>query len=244
MSVKRTLQRKKQRNIRKRNEGSDVLGGVEEMKNDMPNKKMVSPFYRDYVKRIIDLIIAIPVFIIVFIPMIIIGIAVKLDSPGPVLFKQERIGKGGEIFSMLKFRSMCVGAEKKGTGVYSGKGDVRVTRVGRIIRATSLDELPQLINVLQGDMSLLGPRPPLTYHPWTIEEYTEEQLHMFDVRPGFSGWAQIHGRKDVEWNHRIELNVWYVRHVRFSLDVQIFFMTIFKVLLNKDNENKGETLKK
>lgn len=214
------------------------------MKNDMPNKKMVSPFYRDYVKRIIDLIIAIPVFIIVFIPMIIIGIAVKLDSPGPVLFKQERIGKGGEIFSMLKFRSMCVGAEKKGTGVYSGKGDVRVTRVGRIIRATSLDELPQLINVLQGDMSLLGPRPPLTYHPWTIEEYTEEQLHMFDVRPGFSGWAQIHGRKDVEWNHRIELNVWYVRHVRFSLDVQIFFMTIFKVLLNKDNENKGETLKK
>ncbi|WP_330652871.1 sugar transferase [[Ruminococcus] lactaris] len=116
--------------------------------------------------------------------------------------------------------------------------------MGRFIRATSLDELPQLINVLRGDMSLLGPRPPLTYHPWPIEEYTEEQLHMFDVRPGFSGWAQIHGRKDVEWNHRIELNVWYVRHIRFTLDVQIFFTTIFKVLLNKDNENKGETLKK
>lgn len=214
------------------------------MKNDMPNRKEASPVYRDYIKRILDLIIAIPVFIVSFIPMIIIGIAVKLDSPGPVLFKQERIGKDGKIFSMLKFRSMCVGAEKTGTGVYSGKGDARVTKVGKIIRATSLDELPQLINVLHGDMSLLGPRPPLTYHPWTIEEYTEEQLHMFDVRPGFSGWAQVHGRKDVEWNHRIELNVWYVKHVRFSLDVQIFFMTIFKVLLNKDNENKGETLKK
>lgn len=210
----------------------------------MPNRKEASPVYRDYIKRILDLIIAIPVFIVSFIPMIIIGIAVKLDSPGPVLFKQERIGKDGKIFSMLKFRSMCVGAEKTGTGVYSGKGDARVTKVGKIIRATSLDELPQLINVLHGDMSLLGPRPPLTYHPWTIEEYTEEQLHMFDVRPGFSGWAQVHGRKDVEWNHRIELNVWYVKHVRFSLDVQIFFMTIFKVLLNKDNENKGETLKK
>lgn len=214
------------------------------MKNDMPNRKEASLIYRDYIKRILDLIIAIPVFAVSFIPMIIIGIAVKLDSPGPVLFKQERIGKDGKIFSMLKFRSMCVGAEKTGTGVYSGKGDARVTKVGKIIRATSLDELPQLINVLRGDMSLLGPRPPLTYHPWTIEGYTEEQLHMFDVRPGFSGWAQIHGRKDVEWNHRIELNVWYVRHVRLSLDVQIFFMTIFKVLLNKDNENKGETLKK
>ena len=214
------------------------------MKNDMPNKKEASPFYRDYVKRVIDLVIAIPVFCIAFIPMLIIGIAVKLDSSGPILFKQDRIGKDGKVFSMLKFRSMCVGAEKKVSGVYSGKGDTRVTKVGRFIRATSLDELPQLINVLRGDMSLLGPRPPLTYHPWPIEEYTEEQLHMFDVRPGFSGWAQIHGRKDVEWNHRIELNVWYVRHIRFTLDVQIFFTTIFKVLLNKDNENKGETLKK
>ena len=145
---------------------------------------------------------------------------------------------------MLKFRSMYVGAEKTGSGVYSGKGDSRVTRVGKFIRATSLDELPQLINVLRGDMSLLGPRPPLTYHPWPLEEYTEEQFHMFDVRPGFSGWAQVHGRKDVEWHHRIELNVWYVRHCRFSLDAKIFFMTIFKVLANADNENTEETLKK
>ena len=214
------------------------------MKNDMPDMKPASPFYRDYVKRVIDLLIAIPVLIVAAIPMAITAIAVKLDSPGPVLFKQDRLGKDGKVFKMLKFRSMCVGAEKTGSGVYSGKGDSRVTRVGKFIRATSLDELPQLFNVLSGDMSLLGPRPPLTYHPWPLEEYTEEQRHMFDVRPGFSGWAQVHGRKDVEWHHRIELNVWYVRHVRFSLDVKIFFMTIFKVLTNADNENKEETLKK
>ena len=214
------------------------------MKNDMPNLKSASPFYRDHIKRIIDLTIAIPVLIVAAIPMIITAIAVKLDSKGPVIFKQDRLGKDGRVFKMLKFRSMCVGAERTGSGVYSGKGDSRVTRVGKFIRATSLDELPQLINVIRGDMSLLGPRPPLTYHPWPLEEYTEEQLHMFDVRPGFSGWAQINGRKDVEWHHRIELNVWYVRHVRFSLDVKIFFLTIFKVLRNENNENIEETLKK
>lgn len=215
-----------------------------EMKNDMPEAKPASAFYRDYAKRVLDLAIAIPVSIVAAIPMAIVAVAVKLDSPGPVLFKQDRLGKDGKVFKMLKFRSMCVGAEKIGSGVYSAKGDSRVTRVGKFIRATSLDELPQLINVLRGDMSLLGPRPPLTYHPWPLEEYTDEQRHMFDVRPGFSGWAQVHGRKDVEWHHRIELNVWYVRHVRFSLDAKIFFMTIFKVLTNADNENVGETLKK
>lgn len=212
------------------------------MKNDMPEAKAASPIYRDYIKRIIDLLIAVPVLLIAAIPMAIIAAAVKLDSPGPVLFKQDRLGKDGKVFKMLKFRSMCVGAEKTGSGVYSGKGDSRVTRVGKIIRATSLDELPQLLNVLRGDMSLLGPRPPLTYHPWPIEDYTEEQRHMFDVRPGFSGWAQVHGRKNVEWHHRIELNVWYVRHVRFSLDVKIFFMTIFKVITNKNNANVNETV--
>lgn len=214
------------------------------MRNDMPEAKPASAIYRDYVKRIIDLLIAISVLIVAAIPMAIVALAVKLDSPGPVLFKQDRLGKDGKVFKMLKFRSMCVGAEKTGSGVYSGKGDARVTRVGRIVRATSLDELPQLFNVLRGDMSLLGPRPPLTYHPWPLEQYTEEQRHMFDVRPGFSGWAQVNGRKEVEWHHRIELNVWYVRHVRFSLDAKIFLMTIFKVLANADNENSGATLKK
>lgn len=123
----------------------------------MPRMKKADPFYRDQVKRILDLLIAIPVFIVALIPMIIIAIAVKIDSPGPVLFKQERLGKDGKVFLMLKFRSMCVGAEHKGSGVYSGKGDTRVTKVGKIIRATSLDELPQLINVLRGVSGIIEP---------------------------------------------------------------------------------------
>lgn len=183
----------------------------------------------------IGLIIASPI-------MLLTAVLIKIDSPGKVFFMQERIGKDGKVFKIAKFRSMCTGAEHTGSGVYSGKNDARVTRVGKIIRATSIDELPQLYNILKGDMSLIGPRPPLTYHPWTIDKYTEEQLHMFDVRPGITGWAQIHGRKSVEWNKRIELNVWYVRHISFWLDLKIFFMTFLKVLRNDDNENTGETV--
>lgn len=173
--------------------------------------------------------------------LIITAIAIRIESKGPVIFKQERLGKGGKVFKIYKFRSMCVGAEHTGSGVYSGKGDARVTKVGRIIRATSIDELPQLVNILKGDMSLIGPRPPLTYHPWPVEQYTEEQFRMFDVRPGVTGWAQINGRKDVEWNKRIELNCWYTENVSFMLDLKIFFVSIFKVFTNADNENTKET---
>ena len=200
--------------------------------------------YKNIIKRCIDCFLMSIALILTILPMAIVALAVKIDSPGPILFKQDRIGKNGKVFKILKFRSMCVGAEKTGSGVYSGKGDARVTRVGKIIRATSLDEIPQIFNILRGDMSLIGPRPPLTYHPWEYSEYTDEQRRMFDVRPGMTGWAQVHGRKDVEWHKRIELNVWYVDHISFWLDIKIFFMTIFKVLTNADNENIGETLKK
>lgn len=200
--------------------------------------------YNRVVKRIIDIIIALLVLIVGAIPMLIIALLIKIESPGPVLFKQERIGRGAKVFKIIKFRSMCVNAEHTGSGVYSGKGDARVTKIGRVIRATSIDELPQFINVLKGEMSLIGPRPPLTYHPWPIEEYTKEQLRMFEVRPGLTGWAQVNGRKEVEWHKRIELNVWYVDHVSFGLDFKIFFMTIFKIFTNADNANTGETVKK
>lgn len=200
--------------------------------------------YNRVVKRIIDIIIAFLVLIVGAIPMLIVALLIKIESPGPVLFKQERIGRGAKVFKIIKFRSMCVNAEHTGSGVYSGKGDARVTKVGRVIRATSIDELPQFINVLKGEMSLIGPRPPLTYHPWPIEEYTKEQLRMFDVRPGLTGWAQVNGRKEVEWHKRIELNVWYVDRISFGLDFKIFFMTIFKIFTNADNANTGETVKK
>ena len=200
--------------------------------------------YNRVVKRIIDIFIALLVLIVGAIPMLIIALVVKIDSPGPAIFKQDRLGRGAKVFKFYKFRSMRLNAEHTGSGVYSGKGDPRVTKIGRFLRATSLDELPQFMNVLKGEMSLIGPRPPLTYHPWPIEEYTKEQLRMFDVRPGLTGWAQVNGRKDVEWHKRIELNVWYVDHVSFGLDFKIFFTTIFKVFTNADNANKGETVKK
>lgn len=200
--------------------------------------------YKKVIKRAIDILISFLVLLVFCWLYAIIALLIKLTSKGPVIFKQKRLGRGGKEFNIYKFRSMCVGAETTGSGVYSGKGDARVTKIGKIIRATSIDELPQMINILKGDMSLIGPRPPLTYHPWPLEEYTDEQRRMFEVRPGITGWAQVNGRKEVEWHKRIELNVWYVDHVSFLLDVKILFMTLFKVVTNADNENSGATVEK
>lgn len=200
--------------------------------------------YRKVIKRVIDILISFLVLLVFCWLYAIIALLIKLTSKGPVIFKQKRLGRGGKEFNIYKFRSMCVGAETTGSGVYSGKGDARVTKIGKIIRATSIDELPQMINILKGDMSLIGPRPPLTYHPWPLEEYTDEQRRMFEVRPGITGWAQVNGRKEVEWHRRIELNVWYVDHVSFGLDIKILFMTLFKVVTNADNENSGATVQK
>lgn len=174
--------------------------------------------------------------------LLIVAIAIKIESPGPVIFKQTRLGRYGKPFTIYKFRSMCVNAEKTGTGQYSFKNDPRVTKVGRIIRALSIDELPQLINIIKGDMSLIGFRPPLTYHPWPFEKYTEEQKKMFNVRPGITGWAQIHGRKDVQWSDRIEMGIYYAENVSFLLDLRVFFITIWKVVSNADNENTSITV--
>lgn len=193
------------------------------------------------VKRLADFCIALVALAVLLVPLLIVALLIKLDSRGPVIFKQERLGCHGVPFRIWKFRSMCEGAEQQGSGVYSFKGDKRITRIGRFLRATSIDELPQLVNILCGDMALIGPRPALTYHPWPFEQYTEHQRHMFDVLPGVTGWAQVNGRKEVPWPERIELNVWYAQHVSFALDCKIFFMTIFKVATNANNENVAKT---
>ena len=200
--------------------------------------------YKHFIKRLLDIVLSVLGIVICCIPMLIIAIAIKIDSPGPVIFKQKRLGYKGKVYEIWKFRSMCVGAEHTGSGVYSGKGDARVTRVGNILRKTSLDELPQFFNTLAGSMSFVGPRPPMTYHPWPWEEYTDEQRRMFDVRPGITGWAQVNGRKGVEWNRRIEMNIWYVDHVSFWLDLKIIWLTVWKVVSNADNENTGATVTK
>lgn len=200
-------------------------------------------FYRA-VKRFLDVTASFLGLVLLSPLLLAVLLLIKIDSRGPVIFRQKRIGRNGKVFEIYKFRSMCVGAEKTGSGVYSGKGDARVTRIGKILRATSIDELPQLLNILKGEMSFVGPRPPLTYHPWKYEEYTDFQKRMFEVRPGITGWAQVNGRKDVEWHKRIELNVWYVDHMSLLLDIKIMFMTAFKVLTNADNENSGATVNK
>lgn len=198
--------------------------------------------YEKYLKRFLDICISLFALIILSPILIITAIAIKLESHGPVLFKQKRLGKDGKEFYIYKFRSMCVGAESIGTGQYSFKSDPRVTKTGRIIRATSIDELPQFVNILKGEMSLIGFRPPLTYHPWPFEEYTDGQKIMFRLRPGITGWAQIHGRKEVQWNERIEMGVWYAQNVSLKIDAVIFFKTIGKVLKNEDNTNTVSTV--
>ena len=196
--------------------------------------------YRLFWKRLLDLFFAVIILVVSSPILLLVAIAVKVDSKGPAIFFQRRLGRNGKEFNMYKFRTMVVDAEKG--GVYSDNKDPRITRVGSILRKTSLDELPQCINIIRGDMSFVGFRPPLTYHPWPYAEYTEQQKRMFAVRPGITGWAQVHGRRTVEWHRRIELNVWYAENVSFWLDCKIVAMTILKVLRNADNENIGASV--
>ena len=150
------------------------------------------------------------------------ALAVKLTDGGPVLFRQQRVGRDGRDFELLKLRTIVVGAESKGAGYAVERGDPRITRVGRLLRRTSIDELPQLWNVLRGDMSVVGPRPTLRYQ---VDRYTERQRRRLAIRPGLTGWAQVHGRAELPWAERIELDVWYVEHRSPALDVKILLRT-------------------
>jgi len=150
------------------------------------------------------------------------ALATIVDGGGPVLYRQTRVGKDGEDFEVLKLRSMVVGAERLGAGYAVDRGDARITRVGRILRRTSIDELPQLWNVLRGDMSVIGPRPTLRYQ---VERYDERQRKRLDVLPGLTGWAQIHGRATLPWEERIALDVWYVEHRSVKTDLLILLRT-------------------
>jgi lipopolysaccharide/colanic/teichoic acid biosynthesis glycosyltransferase len=156
-------------------------------------------------------------------PLLAAGaLAVKLEDGGPVLYRQTRVGKDGEDFELLKLRTMVVGAERKGAGFAVDKGDSRITSVGRVLRRLSIDELPQLWNVVRGEMSVIGPRPTLRYQ---VEQYDERQLHRLDVKPGITGWAQIQGRASLPWADRIELDLWYVRHRDWRTDLLILLRT-------------------
>jgi len=150
------------------------------------------------------------------------ALAVKLGDGGPVLYRQTRVGKDGDDFELLKLRTMIVDAERQGAGFAVDRGDARITRAGAVLRRLSLDELPQLWNVLRGDMSVIGPRPTLRYQ---VERYTPQQRRRLEVKPGITGWAQIHGRAALPWEERIELDVWYVEHRSPLVDARILLRT-------------------
>ena len=150
------------------------------------------------------------------------ALAIKLEDGGPVLYRQTRVGKDGVDFEVLKLRTMVVGAEGMGAGFAVDHGDRRITRVGRVLRRTSIDELPQLWNVLRGDMSVIGPRPTLRYQ---VEQYDEHQRRRLDLRPGMTGWAQVQGRASLPWADRIELDVWYVANRSPRIDLEILLRT-------------------
>ena len=180
----------------------------------------------DYIVAGISLILLLPIFVI-------IGILIKIDSKGPVFFKQERLGKNGQVFKIYKFRTMVNDAEKKGAGIFISDGDSRITKIGNILRKTSLDELPQFINIIKGEMSFVGPRPPVIYHPYKIEDYSIHKKRRFEVKPGITGLAQVTGRNSLTWDERIEYDIKYVDMINFILDIKILFATIFKVLRNE-----------
>ena len=172
--------------------------------------------------RVADLGIAVVSLIAVSPLLAAAAIAIRLESPGPVLYRQRRVGRDGEIFELFKLRTMRQGADPVGVGTAVTSGDPRVTRVGRLLRRFSLDELPNLFNVLRGEMRIVGPRATL---PAQVELYTPRQRRRLDLRPGVTGWAQIHGRAGIPWEERIELDVWYVEHRSLRLDLKILART-------------------
>ena len=192
----------------------------------MKNKKTF------FLKRIIDVVVSGIGLILLFPIFVVMGVLIKLDSKGPIFFVQERAGKDGKIFKAYKLRTMVQGADKITKGIIFGEDNLYITKVGKFIRRTGFDELVQLINVLKGDMSLVGPRPTL---PYQIKKYNNIQKRRLSVKPGITGWALINGRNSLTWDKRIELDLWYIKHWSIWLDIKILIFTVYVVI-------KGEGL--
>lgn len=191
-------------------------------------------FVNLFIKRLIDVIGSFVGLVIISPLFLIIALWIKLTSKGPVFYKQNRLGKNGKIFKIIKFRTMVVDAEKMGTGLFVRTGeDNRITKVGKFLRATSLDELPQLFNVLFGQMSLVGPRPPVPYHPYKYKDYSKIQKKRFKMRPGMTGLSQVTVRNSVSWDERIEVDLEYIEKFNVLLDIKIIFKTFLKIFKNE-----------
>ncbi len=184
--------------------------------------------YENYIKRGLDILCAVLAILFFWWVFVIVAVLVRVKLGSPVLFTQDRPGKNGKIFRLYKFRSMTDKRDAQGKLL---PDDERLPRFGRILRSTSMDELPEVFNILRGDMSIVGPRPLLVeYLPY----YTEEEMHRHDVRPGLSGWAQVHGRNATGWEERFQYDLYYVRHCSFLLDCKVILMTVGKVLKRSD----------
>lgn len=182
--------------------------------------------FQRFIKRLFDIMFSFSA-LVAFLPLMAAATAaIKLDSKGSVFFLQERVGKDRRLFKCIKFRTMVTGAEKIGKGYEIEKEDSRITRLGKFLRRWGIDELPQLVNILKGDMSVVGPRPTLLYQ---VEQYSPLQLRRLEVKPGLTGWAQVHGRNQLTWPQRIEKDIWYIDHYSFWLDIKILWLTV-KVL--------------
>lgn len=186
------------------------------------------------VKRSLDIFISLSAIIFMMPLILLLALLIKLDSKGPVFFVQKRIGHKGRYFNIIKFRTMIVNAEYQGDGLsIKSDNDTRITKIGAVLRKTSLDELPQFFNVLIGDMSIVGPRPPVVYYPYNgIESYPKLALKRFEMRPGITGLAQIKVRNSVSWEDRIKIDIHYVENYSLLLDVKIFFGTIKQIFLS------------
>ena len=181
-------------------------------------------------KNVFDFVLSFFMLIFMIIPFLLIAVAIKIDSKGPIFFRQKRVGKNGKIFLIYKFRTMVANAEKLGAGYGFEKNETRFTRIGKILRFLSFDELPQLINILKGEMSIIGPRPTLKYQ---VEQYNEFQKKRLIMKPGITGLAQVEGRNELTWSKRIEYDVWYVENFSLFLDLKISLKTFMVWLFRK-----------
>ncbi len=188
-------------------------------------------------RRLIDIAVSATALVLTAPVLLAATIAIRLESRGPAIYRQRRAGKDGLPFDVLKLRTMVDGAEHVGAGLAIDANDPRVTRVGTLLRRTSIDELPNLVNVLRGDMSLIGPRPTL---PAQVEQYTERQRGRLAIKPGITGWAQVNGRASLPWSERIELDLFYIEHRSAALDLRILARTV-AIVLGGSGLYKGAT---
>jgi lipopolysaccharide/colanic/teichoic acid biosynthesis glycosyltransferase len=188
-------------------------------------------------RRAFDVVVAGSALLVASPFLLLAIVAIRLESHGGAIYRQRRVGKDGHAFDVLKLRTMVTGAERMGAGLAVSEGDTRITRVGRLLRRTSLDEMPNLVNVLRGEMAIVGPRPTV---PVQVDRYTERQRGRLAVKPGITGWAQVNGRTELPWDERIELDLWYIEHRSWRLDLRILWLTL-RMVFGGEGLYRGET---